>query len=291
MIRLGYAVLIDTHCHLDPQYFPLGPDEAIERAREVGVVGFVVIGVGVDLAPARSAVTLAKRMPGRAGAAVGVHPHDAATLDDTAYAELAELSADPAVVAIGEIGLDYHYDHSPRDVQRQTFARLVGLARERNKPIVVHTRSAPADTLAILTAEGARDVGGVIHCFSEDRAFAEKALDLGFYLSFSGIVTFKASRSIQDVASWAPLGRILVETDSPYLAPIPKRGRPNEPAYVVHTARRVAELRGMAFEALAEATTLNAERAFNGRLRSLANAPDTFEGDGFHPLARAAQTP
>ncbi len=258
-------MLVDTHCHLDPQYFPSGPDEALARAREAGVGGFVVIGVGTDLAPARAAVALAKRMTDRASAAVGVHPHDAVTLDDTAYAELAALTAEPEVVAVGEIGLDYHYDHSPRDVQRAAFARLIGLARERKKPIVIHTRNAPADTIDILTAEGARDVGGVIHCFSEDQPFAEKALDLGFDLSFSGIVTFKTSLAVQQVARWAPLDRILVETDSPYLAPIPKRGKPNEPAYVVHTARRVAELRGIAFEALAEATTVNAERTFRRR--------------------------
>jgi len=255
-------VLVDTHCHLDPQYFPAGPDEALARAREAGVAGFVVIGVGSDLAPARAAVALARRLPVEAGAAVGVHPHDATTLDDAAYEELSRLTAAPEVVAVGEIGLDYHYDHSPRDVQRATFARLIGLARERRKPIVIHTRSAPADTLAVLESEGARDVGGVIHCFSEDRAFAERALDLGFYLSFSGIVTFKSSVAIQDVAGWAPKDRILVETDSPYLAPVPKRGRPCEPAFVVHTARRVAELRGVAFEELAEITSENAVRAF-----------------------------
>ena len=193
-------------------------------------------------------------------------------LDDAAYDELAKLAAEPEVVAVGEIGLDDHYDHSPRDVQRAAFARLVGLARELKKPIVIHTRNAPADTLDILTSEGARDVGGIIHCFSEDRSFAEKALDLGFDLSFSGIVTFKTSLDVQQVARWAPLDRILVETDSPYLAPIPKRGKPNEPAYVVHTARRVAELRGIAFEELAAATTVNAERAFR---RSFTAVPAT----------------
>lgn len=263
-------MLVDTHCHLDLQYFPAGADDVLERARHAGVTGFVVIGVGKDLSPARAAVALAKRFTDRAAAAVGVHPHDAVTLDDAAYAELSTLAGLPEVASVGEIGLDYHYDHSPRDVQRATFARLVGLAREVSKPIVVHTRNAPVDTLDILTSEGARDVGGVIHCFSEDRAFAEKALDLGFDLSFSGIVTFKSSLAIQEVARWAPLDRILVETDSPYLAPIPKRGKPNEPAYVVHTARHVAELRGIAFEALAEATTVNAERAFR---RSFAQAP------------------
>ena len=258
----GATSLIDTHCHLDPQYFPTGPDDALARAAAVGIRGFIVIGVGHDLAPARAAVELTRRLPQRISAAVGVHPHDAVTLDDVAHAELERLVTEPEVVAVGEIGLDYHYDHSPRETQQAVFARLIQLARVAKKPIVVHTRSAAADTLDILAREGAREVGGVIHCFSEDRAFAERALDLGFDLSFSGIVTFKSSLAIQEVARWAPLDRILVETDSPYLAPVPLRGKPCEPAYVVHTARRVAELRGMAFEALCEATSENAERRF-----------------------------
>jgi TatD DNase family protein len=255
-------VIVDTHCHLDPQYFPAGPDDVLTRARAAGVHGFVVVGVGKDLAPARAAVALAKRMPERVGAAVGIHPHDAITLTDASFAELSALAREPEVAAVGEIGLDYHYDHSPREVQRATFAKLVALARDVKKPIVVHTREAPADTIEILRAEGARDVGGVIHCFSEDRAFAEKALDLGFDVSFSGIVTFKNAAAIHEVAKWAPLDRIVVETDSPYLAPVPLRGKPCEPSYVIHTARRVAELRDIPLEALAEATTVNAERLF-----------------------------
>jgi len=254
--------IVDTHCHLDPQYFPGGPADVIARARAAGVVGFVVVGVGKDLAPARAAVALAEAEPGRVGAAVGVHPHDATTLDDALHAELAALASRPEVVAVGEIGLDYHYDHSPRDVQRAVFARLIALARTVKKPIVVHTREAAEDTLSLLASEGARDVGGVIHCFSEDRPFAERALDLGFYVSFSGIVTFKNTRAVQDVASWAPLDRVLVETDSPYLAPVPMRGKPCEPAYVAYTVARVAELRAMDVAALAEATTSNAERLF-----------------------------
>jgi len=253
--------LVDSHCHLDAQYFPNGPDEALARAEAFGVRGFVVVGVGSDLSPARAAVALAERRE-RAFAAVGIHPHDAVTCSPEARGELASLAARDRVVAVGEIGLDYHYDHSPRDVQRRVFAELVGLAREVHKPIVVHTREAAADTLAILESEGARDVGGVIHCFSEDRAFAERALALGFYLSFSGIVTFKKTVAIQEVAAWAPIDRILVETDSPYLAPVPNRGKPCEPAYVVHTARRVAELRGTTLEELAGVTTRNAERLF-----------------------------
>jgi TatD DNase family protein len=254
--------IVDTHCHLDPQYFPDGAEPVMARARAAGVVGFVVIGVGGDLAPARAAVALARAHGDRVSASVGVHPHDATTLDEPLHAELSQLAALPEVVAVGEIGLDYHYDHSPRDVQRAVFARLIALAREVKKPIVVHTREAAEDTLSILAAEGARDVGGVIHCFSEDRSFAERALDLGFDVSFSGIVTFKSARAVQEVAAWAPLDRILVETDSPYLAPVPLRGKPCEPAYVSHTAARVAELRGMSLGALAEATTSNAERRF-----------------------------
>lgn len=253
---------VDTHCHLDPQYFPEGPAAVLARAEAAGVTGFVVVGVGSDLAPARAAIALSEEHSSKMSAAVGIHPHDAVTLTDAAYAELAALAGNTHVVAVGEIGLDYHYDHSPREVQRATFARLIGLARELKKPIVIHTREAAADTLAILEAEGARDVGGIIHCFSEDRPFAERALDLGFDLSFSGIVTFKSARSVHEVAAWAPVDRILVETDSPYLAPVPLRGKPCEPAYVTHTAARIAELRKMPIEELAAHTTENAERRF-----------------------------
>ena len=251
--------LIDTHCHLDAEYFPTGPDDVLLRARNAGVCGFMVVGVGATLEPARAAVKLAESRA-EVAAAVGVHPHDATTLDDAAERELRELGAREAVAAIGEIGLDYHYDHSPRDVQRRTFARLVRLARELGKPIVVHTREAPEDTLAILDAEGARDVGGIIHCFSEDEKFARRALELGFDLSFSGIVTFKSARDVAAVAASAPLDRIHVETDSPYLAPVPMRGKPCEPSYVLHTARRVAELRKTTLEELAPALVANAER-------------------------------
>ena len=256
-------VLVDSHCHLDPEYFPSGPDEVMTRARAAGVAGFIVIGVGRDLAPARAAVALAERVPDRVAAAVGVHPHDAITLDAPLYDELAQLANRPEVVAVGEIGLDYHYDHSPRETQRAVFARLIGLAREVKKPIVIHTREAPSDTIEILRSEGARDVGGVIHCFSEDRPFAEKALDLGFDVSFSGIVTFKNAASVHEVARWAPLDRILIETDSPYLAPVPLRGKPCEPAYLVHTAKRVADLRGLSVDAVARATRENTARRFS----------------------------
>jgi TatD DNase family protein len=253
-------VLIDTHCHLDQSNCAEGADGVLDRARAAGVGAFVAIGVG-SLAAAREVLALAARRADVVCTA-GVHPHEAGTADEATVAELSRLASEPAVVAVGEIGLDYHYDHSPRDVQGAVFRRLIAVARAVRKPIVVHTRSAPADTLDVLAEEGARDVGGVIHCFSEDRAFASRALDLGFDLSFSGIVTFKSALAVQDVAAWAPEDRILVETDSPYLAPVPKRGRPNEPAYVVHTARRMAELRGVSVAEIARITTENACRRF-----------------------------
>ena len=255
--------MADAHCHLDAGYFPEGAESVMNRAVDAGVVGFVVVGVGRDLTAAQSAVTLARAHPDRVCACVGIHPHDAVTWTERAHEELRRLAADPDVAAVGEIGLDYHYDHSPRDVQRSVFARLVGLAREVRKPIVVHTRSAADDTLSILEREGARHVGGIIHCFSEDRAFATRALDLGFDLSFSGIVTFKNAGAVRDVAAWAPLDRVLVETDSPYLAPVPHRGKRCEPGYVVYTARCVAELRGIALQELCAATLANTERRFS----------------------------
>ena len=260
-MKLGAdSALVDTHCHLDEQYFPEGPGAVLDRARAAGVSAFMVVGVGRTLAPARAAVSLAEANPRAIAAAVGVHPHDATTLDDAAEAELRALGAREAVAAIGEIGLDYHYDHSPRDVQRAVFARLVRLARDLGKPIVVHTREAPEDTLSILDGEGAREVGGIIHCFSEDEKFARRALELGFDISFSGIVTFKSAKDVAAVAASAPVDRIHVETDSPYLAPVPMRGKPCEPAYVVHTAKRVAELRNTTLEELAPILRKNAER-------------------------------
>lgn len=251
-------MLIDTHCHLDPEYFPEGADETLARARSAGVTGFVCIGVG-SLEQTQAALALAQRRAD-VWATVGVHPHDAASCDAALEAELLRSAAEPRVVAIGEVGLDFHYNHSPREQQAAVFRRFIGVARELKKPIVIHTRNAPAETLQILSDEKASDVGGIIHCFSENKAFAQRALDLGFDLSFSGIVTFKRATDIQEVAAWAPVDRILVETDSPYLAPVPLRGKRCEPAYVLHTARFVANLRGMALEELAQLTSQNAAR-------------------------------
>lgn len=261
-------MLIDTHCHLDVSYFAEGSEAVIERARAEGVSAFVCIGVGGEAAT-RSAVELAGRRPDVV-ATVGVHPHDAASYGPDLSALLAQLAQGPRIVAIGEVGLDYHYDHSPREVQRDVFCTMVAFARERRLPIVVHTREAAAETLEILERERAADVGGVIHCFSEDRAFAARALDLGFDLSFSGIVTFKNARAVQDVAAWAPADRILVETDAPYLAPIPLRGKRCEPAHVLHTARAIASLRGVDLAEFAEITSKNACRRFGPLLAAAA---------------------
>lgn len=258
-------MLIDSHCHLDEEHVPGGHVDVLTRARAAGVRGFVTIGVGRDLGPARAAVAIAEHEPDVV-ATVGVHPHDAEGLDDAIEAEMRALARRRRVVAVGEIGLDYHYDHSPRDTQKVVFRKFIALARELRKPIVVHTRSAADDTLAILREENARDCGGVIHCFSEDLAFARQALDLGFYLSFSGIVTFKTAAAIQEVAREAPADRILVETDAPYLAPVPLRGKRCEPAFVVHTANKVAELRGVGADELARLTTENARRFFGPEL-------------------------
>ena len=252
-------MIVDTHCHLDDAYCA-DADAVIERARAAGVGAFVCIGVGGAPA-ARAAVDLARRRSDVV-ASVGVHPHDASSWNPELERLLQPLLDEPRCVAVGEIGLDYHYTHSPRDVQQNVFRHFIELAKRLKKPIVVHTRSAPDDTLAILESTGARDVGGVIHCFSEDRSFAGRALDLGFDLSFSGIVTFKTASSVQDVAGWAPEDRILIETDSPYLAPVPLRGKKCEPAYIVHTADHVARLRGISSEKLAELTTANAVRRF-----------------------------
>jgi TatD DNase family protein len=250
--------LIDTHCHLDSGYFPEGADVVIARANAAQVSAFMVIGVG-QAPVVREAVALAERRADVV-AAVGVHPHEAAEMTEAFFEEIEQLATRPRVVCVGEIGLDFHYDHSPREQQAEVFRRFIGLARRVKKPMVIHTRSAPQETLAILREEKAHEVGGIIHCFSEDRAFAEAALDLGFDLSFSGIATFKSAKAIQEAAAYAPLDRVLVETDSPYLAPIPLRGKKCEPAYVAHTAAFLANLRGLDLETFAAATTENARR-------------------------------
>jgi len=242
----------DQHCHL-----PAGADsdEVVADAAAAGVSRLLT--VGTDLEHSRQAIAVAQRHQS-VWATVGVHPHDAhGGLDG-----IVELLDEPSVVAVGEAGLDFHYDHSPHPAQEEAFRRQIAIAKELKKPLVIHTRSAPEDTLRILREERAKDVGGIIHCFSEDAPFAKAALDLGFVSSFSGIVTFNKAVAVQDAAIQQPADALLIETDAPYLAPMPKRGKRNEPAYVAYTAARIAELRGEDPEALAQASYENAVRIF-----------------------------
>lgn len=250
-------MLVDAHCHLPGDPAQRGKLTAIlDRARAAGVGGF--IAVGTDLEDSRATLALAREQPDLQ-ACVGVHPHEASAWTPDTEAELAALLACPEVRFAGETGLDWHYDFSPREVQVSVFRHQIRLARQAGKPLVIHTRESGADTLRILREEEAGAVGGMIHCFSEDKAFARQALDLGFHLSFSGIVTFKNAEAIQDVAAWAPEDRLLVETDSPYLAPMPHRGKTNEPANVVFVAARIAALRGLTPARVEDLTTRNLE--------------------------------
>jgi len=255
-------MLFDTHCHLDDPRLLEELDAVLDRATQAGVRRITTIGCANDVASVMSAVELARQHPSRISATVGVHPHDARHLDDALCDALREAGTDPSVVAIGETGLDFHYDHSPRPAQEEAFRRQIAIARELRKPLVIHTRAAPKETLQILREEQAKDAGGSIHCFSEDAPFAAAALDLGFVSSFSGIVTFKKAVAVQEAALKQPADALLIETDAPYLAPIPKRGKRNEPAYVAYTASRIAELRGEDPEALAHRTYENALRIF-----------------------------
>lgn len=256
-------MLIDTHVHLDDPRYDSDREAVFQRARESGVQMFITIGC--DLSTSYSAVQLATERT-NVYATVGVHPHEVKHVEPNWYAELRQLALHPKVVAFGEIGLDYHYDHSPREVQRQRFREQIGVAQSLNLPLVIHTRDAQENTLAILREENAGSVGGVFHCFSENLSFAKHALDLGFYLSFSGIITFRNASSLHEVIRAVPDDRLLIETDAPYLTPVPFRGKRNESAYVVYVAEKIAEIKygdsptGIA--RVAELTTNNAHRLF-----------------------------
>jgi len=252
-------MLIDTHCHLDDPRYDADRDAMIQRAQDAGVGHFVTIGC--DLDTSRAAVSLAQQHSS-ISATIGVHPHEVQHITADWYDEFRALAQSSRVVAYGEIGLDYHYDHSPRDVQRVRFREQVRLARELRLPIVIHTREAQEDTMAILREEQAADVGGVLHCFSGDAWLAKDALDLGFSLSFSGVITFHNATMLREIVKTVPLDRILVETDAPYLTPAPHRGRRNESSYVHHVAAKIAELHGLSMEDVANATTQNAKRVF-----------------------------
>ncbi len=246
---------VDSHCHL--QYEGMAPD-AVETAVAAGVAKIVCIGT--DAAESKKAVDMARGHPGRVWATVGLHPHDAKNGVD----DIVPLLDAPEVVAVGECGLDYHYDHSPRDVQREAFAAQVALAHHRRLALVIHTREAWDDTFAILSAEGMPE-RTVFHCFTGGSEEARRVLDVGAYLSFSGIVTFKKAGDVRQAAALAPLDRVLVETDAPFLTPEPHRGTRNAPSFVPLVGAAVARAKGVTSEEIETATTANAETVF--RLR------------------------
>lgn len=249
--------LIDSHCHLDSKEFDADRDDVIQRALDAGVEQMIAIGTGNGPPDLEAGIRLAEKYPAFY-ATVGIHPHDAAKADPSDFKNLAALLAHPKVVAVGEIGLDYHYDFSPRETQHAVFIEQMSIAAAASKPIVIHTREAWDDTLDLIEQHWTpHGIGGIMHCFSGGPAEAQRALDLGFYLSFGGIATFPNALDLQQAAKQAPSNRILVETDSPYLAPVPKRGKRNEPALLVHTIKKLADLRGESIEETTRQTTTN----------------------------------
>lgn len=254
--------MIDSHCHLDNPKFAADVDTVIERALAAGVARMVAIGTGDGPPDLEAGLRIAERHPAFL-ATVGVHPHDAANVTAGTYPRLAELLRRPKVIALGEIGLDYFYDHSPREVQKAVFVEQMRVARDAGMPIVIHTREAWADTLALLEEHWRpTGLGGIMHCFSGGPEEAARCVELGFTLSFAGVITFPKSTAIQEAARVCPPDRILVETDAPYLAPVPHRGKRNEPAFVIETAKKVAELRGVPAEEIERLTTANFYRLF-----------------------------
>lgn len=257
--------LVDSHCHLD--LLDLTPDngdlnKVLARAKERGV--HYILNVCVALAEFPTILKTAEVYP-FVSTSVGLHPNEQA--EDVNLETLLKLGQHPKVVAIGETGLDYFRSTGDVEWQRERFRTHIRAAKELNKPLIVHTRDAKDDTIRIMQEESADQIGGVMHCFTEDWSIAKKALDMNFYISFSGIVTFKSAAIIQEVAKLTPMDRILIETDSPYLAPNPHRGKPNEPSYVRYTAEYIANMRNMALEDFAEQTTQNFFRLFNGAVR------------------------
>ena len=251
-------MLIDSHAHIDDDRFDADREAVLSRARAAGVD--LIVNIGADMASSARSVALAEQYP-QVYATVGMHPHDAKDMREQDYQQLVRWAAQPKVVAIGEIGLDYHYDLSPRPVQQEVFLRQLDIARQTGKPFVVHEREAHADTFEIIRS-AAKGLEGVFHCFSGSVETARQYLKLGFYVSIAGPVTFPKSAKTKEVARYVPLDRLLVETDSPYLTPQAFRGRRNEPAYVRLVAEEIASLRELPLEELARATSENACRLF-----------------------------
>ena len=254
------SLLVDSHAHLDAKHFSSDLDAVIERASEHDIGH--ILTVGCDLESSRASVDLALRYP-NIYASVGIHPHDASTANDKTIQELTRMieSVDK-VVAVGETGLDFFRDHSPRDQQRASFRRHIQLARETGKPLIIHDREAHDEVIQIMQEEKASEAGGVLHCFSGDLAMARKCVDMGFYISFAGPLTYPKNESLRGVAEALPIDVMLVETDSPYLSPQGWRGKRCEPAYVRTTAEKLAEIKGLTLEDVARITSLNAWRLF-----------------------------
>jgi TatD DNase family protein len=259
-------VLVDSHCHID-LILKESPDdsaEAIVARAKLNDVGFL-LNVSVSLNQFKDVLAIAEKFP-HVAASLGVHPNESPE-NELDLATLLRLGQHKKVIAIGETGLDYYRSQGDLTWQRQRFKMHIEASKQLQKPLIIHTRAAKEDTLKIMQEENVQDTQGVMHCFSEDLAAAEVAMDLGFYISFSGVVTFKNAQVLQEVARVMPLERMLVETDSPYLAPMPHRGKRNEPAYVKHTAEFIAKLRGISYETLAEQTTQNFFTLFKGATR------------------------
>ena len=260
---LSSALFIDSHAHIDGAEYDADRDEVVQRARGAGVRAILTVGTGDPHSGAlERAVALAEQYDD-VYAAIGTHPHDARLFDDQAEAKIKELTKSPRVIAWGEIGLDYHYDNSPRDVQRDAFSRQLWLAQDVGLPVILHTREAEDDTIEILQSEwGASGLPGIMHCFSGSLRLAERALELGFMISFAGVLTFKKADELRDVARQIPQDRLLIETDCPYLTPVPFRGKRNEPAHVIEVARSLAVIHGKDLEEIGEITTNNFKRLF-----------------------------
>ena len=250
-------MLIDSHAHLEMKEFDADRNDVIERARKAGVECIVTVGTNLSLS--RKALSVARQHE-NIYATVGVHPHDVARAGDKTFDELKALAQDPKVVAYGEIGLDYFRNISPREKQVEMFARQLELACDLKLPVIIHDRDAHEQTLRMVKASKIRN--GVFHCFSGDWPMAKQCMDLGFFISVPGVVTFDKSQKLQEVVRMAPLEWLLLETDCPYLTPVPHRGKRNEPAFIVHTAQKVAQLKGLSPEEAAQAAALNTRRLF-----------------------------
>ena len=252
--------MIDAHAHLDGDEFAADLDAVIARARAASVERIVLVGLWRSPSSFGNARELATRMPELFSATVGIHPHEAARVPEEDWARHDALARDPRIVAVGETGLDFHYDHSPRDIQEAAFRRSLRTARAAGKPVVVHVREADDACARVLREEGVPEAGGVIHCFTGDAAAARAYLDLGLYISVAGVVTFRSAEAIREAVRIVPRDRLTVETDCPYLAPVPHRGERNEPARVMRTAEKVAELWGTTLAEVDRVTTANARR-------------------------------